>query len=323
MRAYLLSISLLAVLAFSLAATLEPWFQNWAGSRTQSDNLLQVALGDSRRLFARHFFTQADVYFHNGYYPGIYDNKEGFEKAHLSESSHQPGEEEDAENFLGKPKDWLDRFGRNFFPSRHTHLGDSGCGRSCCPHARAGQGHDDDCAHKGHAAGRHDNEASPVGLEREILPWLRLSAQMDPQCAETYVVASFWLRNKLGKVDEAEQFLREGLQANPGDCEILFELGRIYRENRKQPVRARNMLELALAKCRERESRKPEPDVLLFGEILNQLATLEREQNNYPKAIQHYTALKEVSPNKDAVQAWIDYLKTNGPPIAAPSKLPR
>jgi tetratricopeptide (TPR) repeat protein len=321
MRAYLLSISLLAVLAFSLAATLEPWFQNWAGSRTQSNNLLQVALGDSRRLFASHFFTQADVYLHNGYYPGIYDNKERFEKAHLAESAHRPGEEEE-ENFLGKPKDWLDRFGRNFFPSRHTHLGDSGCGHSCCQRAREGKGHDDNCAHKGHAAGQHDNETSPAGLEREILPWLRLSAEMDPQRAETYVVASFWLRNKLGQVDEAEQFLREGLQANPGDCEILFELGRIYHENRRQPIRARNMLELALAKCRERESLKPEPDFLLLGEILNQLASLEREQNNYPKAIQHYTALKEVSPNKDAVQAWIDYLKTNGPPIA-PSKFPR
>lgn len=323
MRAYLLSISLLAVLAFSLAATLEPWFQNWAGSRTQSDNLLQVALGDSRRLFASHFFTQADVYFHNGYYPGIYDNKEGFEKAHLAESAHGPGEEEGKENFLGKPKDWIDRFSRHFFPSRHTHLDDSGCGHSCCQRARERKGHDDDCPHKGHAAGQHDNETSPAGLEREILPWLRLSAEMDPQRVETYVVASFWLRNKLGKVDEAEQFLREGLQANPGDCEILFELGRIYRENRKQPIRARNVLELALAKCRERESQKPEPDVLLLGEILNQLATLEREQNNYPKAIRHYAALKEVSPNKDAVQAWIDYLKTNGPPIAAPFKLPK
>jgi tetratricopeptide (TPR) repeat protein len=322
MRAYLLSLSLLAVMAFSLAATLEPWFQNWAGSRTQSDNLLQVALGDSRRLFARHFFTQADVYFHNGYYPSIYDSKEGFEKAHVAESSHQPGEEEE-ENFLGKPKDWIDRFSRNFFPSRHTHLGDSGCGRSCCQRAREGKGHDDHCAHQGHAAGQHDTESSPAGLEREILPWLRLSAEMDPQHVETYVVASFWLRHKLGKVDEAEQFLREGLQANPGDGEILFELGRIYHEDRKQPTRARNMLELALAKCRERESHKPEPDLLLLGQILNQLAMLEREQNNYPKAIEHYILLKQISPNPEAVQAWIDYLKTNGPPFAAPSRLSR
>jgi tetratricopeptide (TPR) repeat protein len=146
---------------------------------------------------------------------------------------------------------------------------------------------------------------------------------MDPQRVETYVVASFWLRHKLGKVDEAEQFLREGLLANPGDGEILFELGRIYHENRKQPTRARNMLELALAKCRDRESHKPEPDLLLLSQILNQLAMLEREQNNYPKAIQHYTLLKEISPHQDAVQAWIDYLQTNGPPFAAPSGLPR
>src|SRR5687767_5078662 len=103
MRGYPLSLALLAVVAVSLATMLEPWFQNWAGSRTESDNLLQVALGDSRRLFARHFFTKADVYFHNGYYPTIYDSRAGFDKAHVGEAVHGHGEEEEAEeDFLGK-----------------------------------------------------------------------------------------------------------------------------------------------------------------------------------------------------------------------------
>jgi len=41
--------------------------------------------------------------------------------------------------------------------------------------------------------------------EREILPWLRLSAELDPQRVETYTVAAYWLRN-MGKIAEAEQF---------------------------------------------------------------------------------------------------------------------
>lgn len=332
MRAYLLSVFLLGLVAFSLAATVEPWFQSWAGSRTQSDNVIQVALGDSRRMFARHFFTKADAYFHNGYYPTIYDSKEGFEQEHIAEDPHAGhSEEECAEDFLGAPKDWIDRFSRHFFAAKHTHLGDSDCGHDCCDKAKAGKGHDETCEHKDHAAGHrhshegeaeddHDHEhAAEAGLEREILPWLRLSAEMDPQRIETYVVAAFWLRNKLGKVDEAEQFLREGLRANPGDCEILFALGSIYYENRKDIDRARNVMELAVLRWREQEARKPEPNVLLLGQILNQLAKLEREQNNYPRAIEHYTFLKQVSPSKESIQGWIDFLKTNTPPTAVSS----
>jgi len=326
MRAYVLILSLLALVAFSLATAIEPWFQSWAGNRTASDNVLQVALGDSRRLFANHFFIKSDVYLHSGYYPTVFDSKETFDKSH--EEEHTPDDEDD-HDFLGKPKDWIDRFSRNFFPARHTHLGDSGCGHSCCQRAKAEKGNDDHDDHAGHDhAHAHDHdhdhgETAEARPEREILPWLRLSAEMDPHRVETYVIASFWLRTKLDKVDEAEQFLREGLRANPGDCEILFELGRIYHEHRKEPVRARNVYELALQKAREREARKPEPDKLLLGGILNQLGLLEREQNNYPKAIEHYTALKEVSGSKEAVQAWIDYLKTNGPPIAAPNFSPK
>ncbi len=325
MRAYLLSLALLSVLAVSLATLLEPWFQSWAGSRTKSDNILQVALGDSRRMFARHFFTKADVYFHNGYYPTIYDNKAGFEKAHVGEAVHDAqGEEEEMEDFLGKPRDWIDRLSRNFYPARHTHLGDSGCGHSCCQRAREHNGHDENCEHKDHGAGQDHGaeEPSKPGLEREVLPWFRLSAELDPQRIETYVIASYWLRTKLGQVNEAESFLREGLQSNPGDYELLFELGRIFHENRKDMNRARNVFELALKNWREREAAKPEPNIFLYLQILNQLALLEREQQNYPRAIEYYSALKEVSPNKASIQDWIDYLKTNGPPIAAPD-LPR
>jgi len=35
----------------------------------------------------------------------------------------------------------------------------------------------------------------------------------------------------LNRPDQAEAFLREGLRNNPANCEILFELGRIYHES--------------------------------------------------------------------------------------------
>ena len=301
MRAYLLSLGLLATVAFSLAGSLEPWFQSWEGNRTQSANLLQVALGDSRRLFASHFFVKADAYFHNGYYPTIYDSKEGYAKAHIVEDMHKEGEEdEEQENFLGKPKDWIDRFSRHFFPARHTHLGDSGCGHSCCQRAREGKGHDENCEHKDH------DPSARGGEEREILPWLRLSAELDPQRVETYVVTSYWLRQALKKVDEAERFLREGLQNNPGDPEILLELGRIYQDDRHDAVRARNLWELAVKNWREREAGKPDRNKFIYGQLLSNLATLEYAQGNFANSAQWYRELLLVSPYKDSIQKWIE-----------------
>ncbi len=315
MRAYLLSLFLLGLVAFSLATTLEPWFQSWEGNRTQSQNVLQVALGDSRRMFARHFYVTADAYFHNGYYPTIYDSKEGFDEKAITGQEHSHTEE-CAEDFLGKPKDWIDAFSRHFYPARHTHLGDSGCGHSCCQRGTSGSAQHTEGSHDHDHDHDHGHAGKGSGLEREILPWLRLSAEMDPQRIETYAVGAFWLRGKVGNSAAAEQFLREGLRANPGDPEILYGIGSIYFEDHKDVARARNVLELALHQWREREARKPEPNRLLGGQILNQLGLLERQEGNNERAIQHYTLLKQVSPSKASVQEWIDYLKTNRPPTA-------
>src|SRR6185436_2706832 len=217
---------LLLVSVFSLSAWLEPRFQAWSGSRTKSNDILSVALGDSRRLFAKHFYVKADAYFHSGYYPTIFDNAPRSEKLHMA--SGQSGHKEDAASALAhEPRDWIDRFSRHFYPSTHRHLGE----KQACGHEHD---HGEKCEH-------HDEESG--GEERELLPWLKLSAQLDPERPETYVIAAYWLRSPLGKIDEAEQFLRTGLQANPGNYEILFELGRIYYANRKQTARARNVWE--------------------------------------------------------------------------------
>jgi tetratricopeptide (TPR) repeat protein len=294
MRLDLLLLSFGATVAFSLATWLEPWFQNWAGSRAQSANVLQVALGDSRKLFARHFYVKADAYFHNGYYPSIYDTRPAADKLHMAAgSSAGHDHHEDGCEFLGKPKDWIDGFSRHFYPTQHRHLGD---GRADPAHQHAPG---EKCEHEPTESG---------GEERELLPWLRLSANLDSERPETYLVASYWLRSRLGKVNEAEQFLREGLRANPGNGEILLELGRIYFENRNDPARARNVWELALRRWQERESGKPDADLFVSGQILGHLAKLEEREKNYAKALAHLKALQTVSPYKASLQEWIDDL---------------
>src|SRR5688572_3163254 len=164
MRAYLLSLSFMATVAVSLSTSIEPWFQNWQGNRTKSANALQIALGDGRRLFANHFFLKADAYFHNGYYPSIYDRRPTPEKAHIVEAMQQSnGEHKDENGYLTEPRDWLDRFSRNLYPSRHTHLsgGSSADGEN---HEAEEHVHGEHCNHD------HDEEATtPTGGEQEIL----------------------------------------------------------------------------------------------------------------------------------------------------------
>ncbi len=286
------TIPLLFVTAFSLSTWLQPWFANWSGSRSKSTDILTVALGDSRRLFAKHFYVKADAYFHSGYYPTIFDDQPDNGKLHMAGSRSGSPQEEGAD-FLGPPRDWVDRFSRHFYPSTHRHLGG---GKE---------------AHERHGAGEHheEGEEESHGEERELLPWLKLSAELDPQRVETYVVASYWLRSRLGSVDQAEVFLRQGLQSNPGHYEILFELGRIYYENRKDPARARNVWELALKDWREKQAAHADPELLVYDQILGQLSRLEEEQKNYPKAIAYLEELKSVSPSKAYVEKWIEDVK--------------
>ncbi len=284
MPAPALILSLLLALSFSLATYLQPRFQNRDGNRGQSDNVLAVLIGDSRRIFANHFFVKADVYFHSGYYPTIFDEGKlhenspmretagGHDEEKPAEAGHQDHEHDDheaGENFLGKPKDWIDRFSRHFFLSEHTHL-------------------------------------ETEGNEREILPWLRIAAALDPTRAETYTVAAFWLRNRLGKVTEAEQFLREGLRANPDNCEILFALGQVADENRKDIERARNLYELALAKWNQQEAGKIEPNVLLHQQIVVRMARMEERAGHWNESIRYLELLKKYSPYPDQVQKQIE-----------------
>lgn len=265
-------LGLVFTVAVTLATLLQPHALTWSRSG-QTDGVLKVMFGDGRRLFANHFYAQADISFHAGYYPSIFDVKE---KPKASPMAAGGGEYSEAEHMQAmakdQPRDWIEAFGRNFRITEHTHL---------------------------------EN-----GKEREILPWLRLSAEMDPQRVETYTVAAYWLRKRLGKVAEAEQFLREGLRNNPASPEILYELGQLYYEDLKEPVRSRNLLELALKRWITQEAAKPKPDLVLYDQIVVRLAGIEENAGNFARAVEYLELAKKVSPKPDAVQQRIDEAKS-------------
>jgi len=292
----MLRLVLLGVICFALATLLQPRAVTW-GEQSQGGGVLKILFGEGRRLFANHFFVQADVVFHSGYYPSIFDQakrklKESpmvrggdedhdhqQEQNHGSEAqkpdhdspAHAETEHEREMAFLNEPKDWIERFGRHFLITEHTHLSS--------------------------------------GREREILPWLRLSAELDPQRVETYTVSAYWLRSRLGKIKEAEDFLREGLRNNPRSYEILFELGRLYYENYHDPERARNVWDLALKKWTDQESGKKEQDLFQLEQITVNLARLEEEQQNFERAIGLLEIGKKASPHPADLEVQIAELK--------------
>jgi hypothetical protein len=268
-----LGLVFLLVCCVTLATVLDSQFQMIHSKGDSSSGVLVALMGDSRRLFAHEFFAMADAYFHSGFYPTIFDARES--KSDLVDESHekQAGaqEHEEESSFLGGPKDWIDRFGRHFYPTVHTHL--------------------------------HG------GNEREMLPWLKLSADMDPHEIDSYVTASYWLRTSLNKPAEAEQFLREGLRANPDSYEILLELGRVYANNRQNPRVARNILLIARQKWRKQDAAGDKPDPHAYEAILGEMIRTDRALGDLKLQLADLEELIQVARGKETLQEQIDEVK--------------
>ncbi|MDB6059384.1 MAG: hypothetical protein JWO95_3228 [Verrucomicrobiales bacterium] len=273
------------VSAFSLSTWLQPRFAAMQTNPNATDSALGILMGESSRVFANHFLLKADAYFHSGTYPSVFDtvtNKEPSaimgeahaDHDHDADQVHGKDEHDDhhEESIYGEPHDWIERLGHSFIPTLHTHL-------------------------------------DKPGEAREILPWLKLSAELDPQKITTYVAASYWLRHDPKHADEAEPFLRQGLRANPDSYEILLELGKYYNETKKDPVRARNVWELAWAKWQKQKAADKKPDELTGAEILGELVKEARSRDDAHSQIQYLELLKDLGFDKAALQQQIDALK--------------
>lgn len=278
MRPRLVLLFLIA-LCFSLALKLQFMMDRNESAQSSNANVLALVLGDTRKMFANHFFAKADAYFHRGNYPSIFDDQPRHEENHMAGAAHDEhdgDEDHDEHEGQDKPRDWIEGFGRHFFPSEHVHL-----------------------------------EASNA---QEMLPWLRISKVLDPHRVETYIVTAYWMRTRMNKVNEAEQLLREGLKQNPNSPNLLYELGRLLYESRKDSERARNVWLMALRRWKETEAPKKEPDQLLHEQILGGLAKIEMEAGHNQKALEYLKELKEISPVPDQVQKQIDALANKSTP---------
>ena len=289
------------VSAWIVCLDVHPALYEFQGRRPGADDILTRILGDGRRLFANHTYVKADVYFHSGFYPTIFDDRQSHQTPHMAEDAGvtEGRNTGDDANFLGETESWIDRHGRKHFPSVHTHL-DQGGSRDA-GHAEEKKGREHESGHAEGTAG-HDDKEGEEDTSREILPWLKLASQLDPNLVESYTVGAFWLR-RAGAPAEAEQFIREGLRANPNHPELLFELGRCRWDGR-DAKRARNIWELAWAQWQQTEGKKSAEDQNRFmgSQILLNLARAESRLENAPRSIHWLETLLPFAASPDQIR---------------------
>lgn len=75
---------------------------------------------------------------------------------------------------------------------------------------------------------------------KEIMPWLRLAMQMNPDNKDVYLVAAFWLAHEARRPDLAMTILDEAQRHVPHCYEVQIEKGRLFlaQENRQAAKRA-------------------------------------------------------------------------------------
>lgn len=284
-------LALLVTMCFTLATLFVPraaWWNavpraaDWNKGTSQSDNVFKLLLGEGRKLFANQLFIMGDVYFHSGYYPSIFDRQD--QDRDVADPAHGQANDSDStsDDFLGPPKDWIDAFGRNFIPNKHTHLSSGGA----------------------------TGDVKMAGVQ-EILPWLKLAADMNPQMVEAYTVGAYWLRTGLNKPKEAQAFLFEGLHNNPGNAELMFDLGRLYDESYHDTNRARNIWTAALRnlELQSADLKTNTESQFVCDEISINLAHLEEASGNLSNAVHYLEIVKQVSPNPAAIQKQIDEIR--------------
>ncbi|MGC3957959.1 MAG: hypothetical protein QM813_08455 [Verrucomicrobiota bacterium] len=305
--------ALLVTLAYTLGTMTHLRAVSRSDAGQPDEGAFKKLLGDGRRLFSGQFVEMADVYFHSGMYPSIFDRAATKASTAVTSAVEQHGEEDH---------------------DHHEHDANGNCIHDAAhadhqsEEAGSSEPDDHDAAHvKAMTPGAAQNwlegfirrfritEHSHLaqGDEREILPWLKIAIELDPQAIDTYTTAAYWLRAKLNRPDQAEKVLREGIRNNSTNPELLFEMGLLYKENRKDRDRARNIWRYA-AKCwlAQGEAVQAESHTY-FSKILSNLGELEQEAGNAAQAISYFEQAKPFSPRPEGLQKKIDELRAKLP----------
>ena len=193
-----LSLILALLLVAGLAHQIPVHFDGRLPQRP-GDDVLQLVLGDTRRGLSQALLQQVDVYYHGGV--------KVTDACSIGEHA--------AHDHASQPHDHLEGHeavvaGRMIAPwqwvNRHIHA----------------QEH------------RHLAETDYA----ELLPWVWAACRASPNNIQAYQIGAYVLSRQSGSAEPAIRLLKQGLEANPGNAELAFELGENYLNKLKQPTEA-------------------------------------------------------------------------------------
>ena len=250
---HILVILVCLIAASLIAVRIDVYNQAYAAGQSVSDApIFMRFLGEGKSIVSGLSILQADRYFHGGVGHFSDEHEEGFA---IAERDHKACEHpEDHVLPEASPFNILFRISRQMDVTEHVHL--------------------------------HGDQM------KEIIPWLYYAAEIDSRNVQAYVLTGYYLCDRLGKVDQAITFLREGLRKNPDSWEINAELGRIYFQHVKNYEAAVQYLSKAQILIQESPHDK-------FQErsVLSLLAMSYENLEQGSEVLPLYKRLNELFPN--------------------------
>jgi len=145
---------------------------------------------------------------------------------------------------------------------------------------------------------------------RDIMPWLRLSTQIEPQNVEAYLVTAFWL-GQMGERKAARDVLAEARKNNPFADEIALEEGRLSLKEqdygRAHASFTRCLALLDRAGGTNDEALYDQRAALLYK------GAIEEMRHDTASAVRTYARLLELNPGDLHIRARYERLRAGGP----------
>lgn len=139
------------------------------------------------------------------------------------------------------------------------------------------------------------------GEIREIMPWLWMSVNADPQRVETYLVAAFWLVHGCDRPDLALDVLRAAAVNVPRHYEVYLEMGRVHLGMNDEQAAAR-AIDAALAVWPS--GQDPDGEQALYGRVnlLMLRASLYEMEGHADKAVRLWRSVLDLRPDRQGIR---------------------
>jgi tetratricopeptide (TPR) repeat protein len=144
---------------------------------------------------------------------------------------------------------------------------------------------------------------------KEIMPWLWLSAEANPDEVETWLIAAFWLASEVAQPDLAEKVLLSSQQVVGANYKIKLELGRLcLKQNRIKEAERYFDAGLALWPGKynpeDPETKNDKAKLLVYR------AFLYEHSGKPAQAINVLNQALAIFPEREHLRKWIKELET-------------